>query len=86
MKLNKFSIRIFWAFTFLLGIIIVLRAILAIIIHWEITTEEKEEKAHEEKLQKDRELDELRRRLAELENRTAVNSVDQNAEDREDKS
>ena len=47
---------------------------------------EKEEKAHEEKLQKDRELDELRRRLAELENRTAVNSVDQNAEDREDKS
>ena len=30
----------------ILGIIIVLRAILAILIHWEITTEEKEEKAH----------------------------------------
>ena len=30
----------------ILGIIIVLRAILAIIIHWEITTEEKEERAH----------------------------------------
>lgn len=29
-----------------LGIIIILRAILAILIHWEITTEEKEEKAH----------------------------------------
>ena len=30
----------------ILGIIIVLRAILAILIHWEITTEEKEERAH----------------------------------------
>ena len=30
----------------ILGIIIVLRARLAILIHWEITTEEKEEKAH----------------------------------------
>ena len=30
----------------ILGIIIVLRALLAILIHWEITTEEKEEKAH----------------------------------------
>ena len=30
----------------ILGIIIILRAILAILIHWEITTEEKEEKAH----------------------------------------
>lgn len=30
----------------ILGIIIVLRAILAVLIHWEITTEEKEERAH----------------------------------------
>ena len=30
----------------ILGIIIILRAILAVLIHWEITTEEKEEKAH----------------------------------------
>lgn len=30
----------------ILGIVIVLRAILAVLIHWEITTEEKEEKAH----------------------------------------
>lgn len=31
---------------FILGIVIALRAILAILIHWEITTEEKEERAH----------------------------------------
>ena len=31
----------------ILGIVIVLRAILAVLIHWEITTEEKEEKAHQ---------------------------------------
>ena len=30
----------------ILGIVIVLRAILAVLIHWEITTEEKEERAH----------------------------------------
>ena len=30
----------------ILGIIIVLRALLSILIHWEITTEEKEERAH----------------------------------------
>ena len=30
----------------ILGIVIILRAILAVLIHWEITTEEKEEKAH----------------------------------------
>lgn len=30
----------------ILGIVIVLRAILAVLIHWEITTEEKEEHAH----------------------------------------
>jgi uncharacterized membrane protein len=30
----------------ILGIVIVLRALLAVLIHWEITTEEKEEKAH----------------------------------------
>ena len=29
-----------------LGIVIALRALLAILIHWEITTEEKEERAH----------------------------------------
>ena len=30
----------------ILGIVIVLRALLAVLIHWEITTEEKEERAH----------------------------------------
>ena len=30
----------------ILGIIIILRALLSILIHWEITTEEKEERAH----------------------------------------
>lgn len=30
----------------ILGIIIALRAVLAVLIHWEITTEEKEERAH----------------------------------------
>ena len=30
----------------ILGIVIILRAILAVLIHWEITTEEKEERAH----------------------------------------
>ena len=30
----------------ILGIVILLRAILAVLIHWEITTEEKEERAH----------------------------------------
>ena len=30
----------------ILGLVIVLRAILAVLIHWEITTEEKEERAH----------------------------------------
>lgn len=30
----------------ILGLVIILRAILAVLIHWEITTEEKEERAH----------------------------------------
>ena len=30
----------------ILGIVILLRAVLAVLIHWEITTEEKEERAH----------------------------------------
>ena len=30
----------------ILGIVIALRAVLAVLIHWEITTEEKEERAH----------------------------------------
>ncbi len=30
----------------ILGIVIILRAILAVLIHWEITTEEREERAH----------------------------------------
>ena len=30
----------------MLGIVIALRAVLALLIHWEITTEEKEERAH----------------------------------------
>ena len=42
----------------ILGIVIVLRAILAVLIHWEITTEEKEEKAHQIALENSQRFDE----------------------------